>query len=61
MARLSEQANFMLIGPFELLLARQQSYIAYEGAVDALQSWWQGRIALTRALGAPLPAPAKEN
>lgn len=60
-ARLSEQANFMLVGPFELLLARQQSYIAYEGAVDALQSWWQGRIALTRALGAPLPAPDKEN
>jgi cobalt-zinc-cadmium efflux system outer membrane protein len=60
-ARLSEQANFMLIGPFELLLARQQSYTAYEGAVDALQSWWQGRIALTRALGAPLLAPAKEN
>ncbi len=62
-ARLSEQANFMLTGPFELLLARQQSYTAYEGAVDALQSWWQGRIALTRALGAPLPAPtpAREN
>lgn len=60
-ARLSEQANFMLTGPFELLLARQQSYTAYAGAVDALQSWWQGRVALTRALGAPLPAPAKEN
>jgi len=60
-ARLSEQANFMLIGPFELLLARQQSYSAYAGAVDALQSWWQGRIALTRALGAPLPKPAKED
>lgn len=61
-ARLTEQANFMLIGPFDLLLARQQSYSAYEGAVDSLQSWWQERIALTRSLGAPLllPAAAKE-
>lgn len=59
-ARLTEQANFMLVSPFELLLARQQSYSAYEGAVAALQSWWQARIALTRALGAPFPAPAKE-
>jgi cobalt-zinc-cadmium efflux system outer membrane protein len=59
-ARLTEQANFMLASPFDLLLARQQSYAAYEGAVTALQSWWQGRIALTRALGAPFPVPAKE-
>ena len=61
-ARLTEQANFMLIGPFDLLLARQQSYSAYDGAVDSLQSWWQERIALTRSLGAPLllPASAKE-
>jgi cobalt-zinc-cadmium efflux system outer membrane protein len=60
-ARLSEQANFMLTGPFELLLARQQSYSAYEGAVDALQSWWQSRVALARALGAPLPTPVRGN
>lgn len=54
--RLTEQANFMLSSPFELLLARQQSYAAYQGAIEALQSWWAARIALTRALGAPLPA-----
>jgi cobalt-zinc-cadmium efflux system outer membrane protein len=54
-ARLTEQANFMLASPFELLVARQQEYSAYEGAIEALHDYWQHRIELTRTVGAPLP------
>jgi len=53
-ARLTERGNFMLSDPFPLLLARQQEYGAYEDALLALRDYWRSRIALARALGAPL-------
>ncbi|MFT3907188.1 MAG: TolC family protein [Steroidobacteraceae bacterium] len=63
-ARLAEQQNFMLIGPFEGMVARQQQYEAYEGAIDAARSYWLARIELSRLGGAALPAlrsPADSN
>jgi outer membrane protein, heavy metal efflux system len=60
-AELSRQANFMLASPFELLAARQQEYNAYEGAIESLHDYWQNRVALARAVGAPLPAMNTES
>jgi cobalt-zinc-cadmium efflux system outer membrane protein len=54
-AELSLRANTMLVGPFELLAARQLEYQASDGAVESLQEYWQSRVALARTLGAPLP------
>jgi cobalt-zinc-cadmium efflux system outer membrane protein len=56
-ARLAEQANFMLTDTFNLLLAKQQEYSAYEGYVDAVHDYWVARAELTRAVGGRLPEP----
>jgi outer membrane protein, heavy metal efflux system len=52
---LSRRANFMLSGPFELLDAKQSLQQSESGAIEALQEYWQGHLALARALGAALP------
>ena len=54
-ARFGEKVNFMLVGSFELLTAKQQEYAAYEGSLEALHEYWQARLALARAIGGPLP------
>jgi outer membrane protein TolC len=54
-ARLAEKVNFMLAGSFELLMAKQQEYAAYEGSLEALHDYWQAQLALARAVGGPLP------
>lgn len=53
-----ERFNYMLIGAFELLLARQQEYDAYQGYLLAVRDYWQARVALARAVGAELPSSA---
>jgi cobalt-zinc-cadmium efflux system outer membrane protein len=50
-ARLKEQANFMLTDSFAVLVARQQEYAAYAGYVDAVQGYWTARVELLRATG----------
>lgn len=54
-ARMQELQNYMLVGQFELLLARQEAYQAYAGYLDTLRDYWLARVALQRALGAALP------
>jgi outer membrane protein, heavy metal efflux system len=58
-ARMQEQVNYMLAGPFELLRARREEYEAYEGYLDALRDYWLARTDLARAVGAPLPSAAQ--
>ncbi|MCQ4163633.1 TolC family protein [Tahibacter harae] len=53
-----ERFNYMLIGAFELLLARQQEYDAYQGYLLAVRDYWQARVELARAVGAELPSTA---
>ncbi|WP_420468652.1 TolC family protein [Panacagrimonas sp.] len=48
--------NYMLVGPFDLLLAKQQEYAAYEGYLLSLQDYWQVRVTLARAVGVALPS-----
>ncbi|WP_257389620.1 TolC family protein, partial [Tahibacter caeni] len=57
-ARQSERLNYMLIGAFELLLAKQQEYDAYQGYLESVRDYWQARVALARAVGTRLPSDA---
>ena len=50
-ARLQEQANFMLADSFAVLTARRQEYEAYAGYVDAALSYWTAHTQLLRAMG----------
>lgn len=53
-----ERYNYMLIGAFELLLAKQQEYDAYQGYIESVRDYWQARIALARSVGTRLPSDA---
>jgi cobalt-zinc-cadmium efflux system outer membrane protein len=55
-----QRTNYMLTGPFETLLAKQQEYAAYLDYVDALGSFWRARAELAKALGSALPSVATE-
>jgi cobalt-zinc-cadmium efflux system outer membrane protein len=50
-ARMKEQANFMLVDSFAVLLARQQEYAAYAGYIDAVLRYWIAQNELLRATG----------
>lgn len=50
--------NFMLIGQFELLLAKQQEYDAWQGQLEAIRDFWIARSDLERAIGGALPSAA---
>lgn len=58
-ARQGERLNYMLIGAFELLLAKQQEYDAYQGYLETVRDYWQARVALARAVGTQLPSDAQ--
>lgn len=58
-ARMQELQNYMLIGQFELLLAKQEEYNAYESYLMALKDFWLARIALSKAVGGELPSDTK--
>ncbi len=54
--------NQMLVGAFELLLAKQAEVTAERRAVEALAGYWRARFALERAVGGPLPTtPAPQH
>ena len=50
--------NFMLVGQFELLLAKQQEYDAWQGYLEAVRDYWIARSDLERAIGGTLPGAA---
>lgn len=54
-ARTQEQVNFMLVGVFELLLAKQQEYDAYQEYLEAVRDYWTARAELRRVVGGRLP------
>ncbi|MGB0218501.1 MAG: TolC family protein [Sinimarinibacterium flocculans] len=55
-ARMQELQNYMIVGQFELLVAKQEEYEAYAGYLDTLRDYWLARVALQHAVGAALPA-----
>ncbi len=54
-ARELERYNFMLIGAFELIQARQQTYDAYQAYLEAIRDYWLAHAELSRAVGGHLP------
>jgi len=55
MARTQERVNFMLVGIFELLVAKQQEYDAYQAYLEAVRDYWTARAELRGAVGGRLP------
>lgn len=53
---LRRELNYMLAGPFEALLARQQEWAAQADYLDAVRDYWIARSALAQAVGRRLPA-----
>lgn len=54
---LRRELNYMLVGPFEALLARQQEWAAQADYLDAVRDYWIARSALAQAVGRRLPVP----
>lgn len=51
-----EEVNFMLIGQFELLRAKQEEFDAYQGYLEAVSDYWIARAGLAREVGTRLPS-----
>jgi cobalt-zinc-cadmium efflux system outer membrane protein len=47
--------NYMLTGAFDLLIAKQQEYQAYQKYLEALRDYWIIRAEMQRSLGGRLP------
>ena len=47
--------NYMLVGAFDLITAKQQEYDAYLDYIEAVSGYWATRADLQRALGGRLP------
>lgn len=54
-ARTQERMNFMLVGVFELLRARQAEYDAYQEYLEAVRDYWIARAELRGVVGGRLP------
>jgi cobalt-zinc-cadmium efflux system outer membrane protein len=54
-ARMQEEVNYMLVGIFELLLAKQEEYDAYQEYLEAVRDYWTTRAQLRGAVGGRLP------
>jgi outer membrane protein, heavy metal efflux system len=50
-----EKYNYMLVGAFDLLTAKQQEFDAYAKYLEAVRDYWVIRADLSRALGGRLP------
>lgn len=55
-ARTQELQNYMIVGQFELLVAKQDEYDAYQNYLEALRDYWLARVELARKVGARLPS-----
>jgi outer membrane protein, heavy metal efflux system len=51
-----KEQNYMLIGVFDLILAKQQAFDAYAGYIEAVRDYWIARSGLSRAVGRRLPS-----
>lgn len=55
-ARTQEQANYMLVGVFDLLRAKQDEYATYQQYLEAVRDYWHARVDLAHAVGSRLPS-----
>ena len=54
-ARTQEEVNYMLIGVFELILAKREEYDAYQEYLEAVRDYWVARAELRGVVGGALP------
>jgi cobalt-zinc-cadmium efflux system outer membrane protein len=54
-ARTQEEVNYMLVGVFELLLAKREEYDAYQEYLEAVSDYWVARAKLRGVVGGALP------
>jgi cobalt-zinc-cadmium efflux system outer membrane protein len=54
-----QEHNFMLVGAFELLAAKQQEYDTYQSYVESVRDYWIAHAELLRTAGGHLPGDAK--
>ena len=54
-ARTQEEVNYMLVGVFELILARREEFDAYQEYLEAVRDYWIARAELRRVVGGALP------
>lgn len=52
---IQREYNYMLVGGFDLLAAKQQEFDAYEEYIAAVTGYWTARADLQRAVGGRLP------
>ena len=55
-----QEFNYMLVGAFELVMAKQAEYDAYEAYAGSMRDYWVGRAGLEAAVGGRLPGDALE-
>lgn len=51
-----QQYNFMLVGAFELIMAKQNEFDAYQAYLEAIRDYWILRATLQQAVGGRLTA-----
>jgi cobalt-zinc-cadmium efflux system outer membrane protein len=51
-----KEYNYMLVGAFDLLIAKQEEFEAYQKYLEAIRDYWIIRADLQRSLGGRLPA-----
>lgn len=56
-----QQQNFMLIGAFELLSAKQNELNTYQSYLEAVRDYWLAHTELIRSAGGALPKAADES
>ncbi|TXH04503.1 MAG: TolC family protein [Nevskiaceae bacterium] len=54
--RTQERVNYMLVGVFDLIRAKQDEYDAYQSYLQSVRDYWSARTELALAVGAPLPS-----
>jgi cobalt-zinc-cadmium efflux system outer membrane protein len=54
-ARTQEEANYMLVGTFELIQAKREEFDAYQEYLEAVREYWVARTDLRLAAGGALP------
>ncbi len=54
-AETQKQYNFMLLGVYQLIQAKQNEYMARRGLIEAERSYWISHVELERMLGASVP------
>ena len=52
-----QKYNFMLMGVFDLIMAKQQEYRTYRDYINAVRDYWIIRTALQRSVGGRFPLP----